>query len=162
MELKELSIIVAIVVSILTFVMNVLVYNFFYKPDLDKKLISLQADFDQSTYVTQKRWELRREACLNALDIADALISSGKYENYSGPITKQSTTTKDIRKCCNLLAATCEKPDVLKTLQKIIKGNFSPDIIVDLRNAVRLELNFDKKQIDTDRDSAFVAKSIFD
>ncbi len=34
----------------------------------------------------------------------------------------------------------------------------SPDIIVDLRNAVRLELDFGKEEFDKDREKAFVGK----
>ncbi len=34
----------------------------------------------------------------------------------------------------------------------------SPDIIVDLRNAVRKELDFGNEVFDTDRDKAFVGK----
>lgn len=106
-----------------------------------------------------EKWKLKREACIKALDVANALLSSYKYPNVNADdIVKEKVDTIEVRRCINLLACTCDDKKVLDVLKKIITGPVSPDIIVDLRNSVRKELNFGKRKIDDDRENAFIGK----
>lgn len=106
-----------------------------------------------------EKWKLKREACIKALNIANAVLSTYKYPNANeDDIIKEEVDTADARKCFNLLSCTCDDKKVLDVFKKILFGSVSPDIIVDLRNSVRDELKFGKKEIDDDRESAFIGK----
>jgi len=104
-------------------------------------------------------WVMKRNACLKALELANAVLSNYEYENLStGSIVPQQQSIEFARSCFNELACTCEGSEVLEQLKKIMSGNGTVDLIVDLRNAVRKELGFEKESIDLDRDSAFLGK----
>lgn len=106
-----------------------------------------------------ERWKMKRDACIRALDIANAVLSNYTYPNVpEGDIVKEDISTEEARKCFNMLACTCKSPEVLKQLKHILFGNVTPDAIVDLRQAVRVELKLGKKCIDTDREKAFIGK----
>jgi hypothetical protein len=106
-----------------------------------------------------ERWQIKKEACLKALNVANAVLSNYEYQNVKkGDIMPQYASIESIRSCFNELACTCDGPEVINQLKKIMFDKVSPDAIVDLRNAVRKELKFSKKTIDSDREKAFVAK----
>jgi hypothetical protein len=108
---------------------------------------------------TWERWQIKKEACLKALNLANAVLSNYEYQNVKkGDISPQYETIENARSCFNELACTCDEPDVINALKKIMFENPSPDSIVDLRNAVRKELKFSNKTIDLDREKAFVGK----
>lgn len=109
-----------------------------------------------------ERWQMRKAACLRALNIANALLSSYKYANVKdGDIVPQYESVKEVRACINELACTCDGPEVLDQMKRILfSPALSPDAIVDLRNAVRRELSFSTGVIDTDRDRAFVGRVV--
>jgi uncharacterized protein YxjI len=93
------------------------------------------------------------------LNIADALLSNYKYPNVKdGEIKPGKISTEEVRKCFNDLACSCREATVIDLLKKIMFESVSPDIIVDLRNAVRIELDFGNQEFDKDRDKAFVGK----
>jgi hypothetical protein len=56
------------------------------------------------------------------------------------------------------LACSCDNTEVIQILKKILFEVVSPDIIVDLRNSVRRELEFGTDDFDKDRNKAFVGK----
>lgn len=108
-----------------------------------------------------ERWKTKKDACEKALDMADAVLSTYEYPNVSsGMILKDEDGVDTIkaRKIVNALACSCDTEEVLITFKKVLFGSVSPDIIVDLRNAVRKELKFGRKNIDNDRDRAFIGK----
>lgn len=138
---------------------NVILYHFFYLPKFNKTFKEFEFELKQKDLIYQEQWKHKRDACFNALNIADALISNYKYPNVKeGDIKPGKITTEEVRKCFNELACSCEESKVIDILKKIMYEPVSPDIIVDLRNAVRIELNFGNQEFDTDRDRAFVAK----
>ena len=113
--------------------------------------------------INQEKWKHKRDACFNALNIADGLLSNYKYPNVKeGDIKPGKVSTEEVRKCFNDLACSCNDTNVIFILKKIMYDSVSPDIIVDLRNAVRKELEFGKTEFDTDRDKAFVGKIFCD
>lgn len=106
-----------------------------------------------------EKWQIKKDACLKALNLANAVLSNYEYENVNkGNILPQYESIENARSCFNELACTCEGPEVINALKKIMFDRVSPDAIVDLRNAVRKELKFSNKTIDSDREKAFVGK----
>ena len=104
-------------------------------------------------------WQIKKDACLNALNLANAVLSNYEYSNVNeGDISPQYESIENARACFNELACTCEGPEVINALKHIMFNTVSPDAIVDLRNAVRKELKFSNKTIDSDRENAFVGK----
>ncbi len=114
--------------------------------------------FNERSKREWERWQLKKSACLNALNIANAVISNFGYENVkSGDIKAQYATIETVRACHNDLAIICDSPDVLNQLKHIMFGKGTPAEIVSLRAAVRKELGMGK-QIDLDTDKAFIGK----
>ena len=162
MDFKLILSIIGISITISS-IFSTIIYNLILKRMIDESLEQFKSKLQNESYVRQKRWELKREACLKALDIANSLISHGRYPNVKeGVIITQDSSTKEIRECYDLISATCDGKEVLNVLKKIVGGSFSPDVIVDMRNAVRQELEFGNTQIDNDREFAFVGRTIFD
>ena len=104
-------------------------------------------------------WQLKKVACLNALNLANAVLSNYEYPKVKKEdIKPQTESVENARSCFNELACTCDGPEVIDAIKHIIFGNPSPDAIVDLRNAVRKELKFSRTSIDNDREKAFIGK----
>ncbi len=106
-----------------------------------------------------ERWQVKKAACLRALNIANAVLSNYAYANVEkGGITPQYASAESIRACFNELACTCDGPEVIRGLKKIMFEQVSPDEIVNLRNSVRKELGFHTKAVDDDHVKSFVGK----
>lgn len=130
---------------------------------VEKSLEKYRSEIRSLEMIEQARWEIKRDACLNALNIANAILSNYKYENVDEEgIVKQSVTTRAVRECFNTLACTCDTSVVIDELKNILYSRVRPDAIVDIRTAVRKELGFGNEIIDTDREKAFVRKVIGD
>jgi hypothetical protein len=104
-------------------------------------------------------WQMKKEACLKALNLANAVLSNFSYPNVpKGDISPQFENIENARSCFDGLICTCDGPEVITVLRKIMFAGVSPDAIVDLRNAIRKELRFSRTTIDTDRDKAFIGR----
>jgi hypothetical protein len=142
-----------------TTVINGLLYNYWVLPRINRDLSSFESKLKKEEVLRENRWQIKRGACLHALNIADALLSNYKYPRVKQEDIKPSkVTTEEVRTCFNELACTCEKTEVIEILKKILLQPVSPDIIVDLRNAVRRELEFGIDDFDKDRTNAFIGK----
>lgn len=158
MELKDILAIVGLSLSFAGLI-NIIFYQLVFLPKFSKTFKKFEFDLKQKDLIKQEQWKLKRDACFNALNIADALLSNYKYPNVKdGDIKPGKVTTEEVRKCFNDLACSCQETLVIDLLKKIMYESVSPDIIVDLRNAVRQELDFGNQIFDKDRDKAFVAK----
>lgn len=103
--------------------------------------------------------KIERTACFKTLNIADALLSNYNYPNANKEQIKPGKIiTEEVRTCFNELACSCDYTEVIKTLKKIMFEPVLPDIIVDLRNAVRRELEFGVDDFDKDRNHAFIGR----
>jgi len=103
----------------------------------------------------QRRWEIKREACLEALEIIDARfadydwISDGTHPKVDA---QDFVSTAKIRSCFNRLVLACNDSRVPQLFEKCLNlqiSNKEPqplDIgtVVELRNAIRKELGFGK------------------
>lgn len=126
-----------------------------YLVEFEKVKIELSKLLHQKNEV----WIMKRNACLKALELANAVLSNYEYENLpTGSIVPQQQSIEFARSCFNELACTCEGPEVIEQLKKIMFENGSVDLIVDLRSAVRKELGFETESIDLDRENAFIGK----
>ncbi|MEP6927821.1 MAG: hypothetical protein ABI834_09305 [Ginsengibacter sp.] len=162
MEPKD---IIAIIVASITFagLINVILYQLFFLPRFNKTFKKFEFELKQKDLVNQEQWKHKRDACFNALNIADNIISNYTYPNVKdGDIKPGKITTEEVRKCFNDLACSCTGTEVIDIVKKILFESIRPDIIVDLRNAVRKELEFGNTEFDTDRINAFVGKIGFD
>ncbi len=105
----------------------------------------------------QRRWEIKREACLEALEIIDArfadydwLAANGKMDQVD---RQDSVPIIKIRSCFNRLVLTCNNSEVPRMFEKClhlaIEGKEPEPLlmrtVVDLRNAIRKELGFGKE-----------------
>lgn len=131
------------------------------KTEYAKQLEHFSVQLQEDRQKRDRAWLLKRDACLKALNIANGALSNYTYSNVpAGQIVPQALDIVDVRACFNELACSCEKPDVLKELKRIMFNSPTPDAIVDLRNAVRRELEFGNQEIDSDRERAFVGRVV--
>jgi len=110
-----------------------------------------------------EKWQIKKDACLRALNVANAVMSNYRYEGVDPEnITSQYESIENVRACVNELACTCDGPEVLDALKKIMfppgKSKMPIGAIVELRVAVRSELGFRGGTIENDPNSAFVGK----
>ena len=118
-------------------------------------------------YKKQAQWEAIREAGLLALETVDAVHSNMDWiENgQSVSVVKQPVDIASARKALNLLSLTCKNPDVVVqylralgiTTPSVKPEQLAGDAIIDLRNAIRVELGFGQP-LQLDRSKAFIAK----
>ncbi|KRB54320.1 hypothetical protein [Flavobacterium sp. Root186] len=158
MELKDILTVTGLSIT-LAGIINGILYQYIFLPKVNRTFKKFEFDLKQKDLINQEQWKHKRDACFNALNIADALLSNYKYPNIKeGDIKPGKITTEEVRKCFNDLACSCKDTIVIDLLKKIMFDSVSPDIIVDLRNAVRMELEFGNTEFDKDRDKAFVGK----
>ena len=124
--------------------------------------LRIKTAIERETNIRNSIFELKRSACLDALDVVDSVFSQ---RDWGQDVDKQSVSIKDARRAHNQLALTCDNPEILELYVKTLglrtpdepPGNLNADSIVDLRNAMRDELDFGKK-LKFDRNKAWVAK----
>lgn len=103
---------------------------------------------------------LKRESCLEALEIADSVLSNLTWAGIdNSKIVKQKVDTIKMRQCYNKLACTCDNSIVLETFKRAtgFNGEVPGDIMTDLRNIIRQELSFGDK-VDDDRANSFFGR----
>lgn len=104
----------------------------------------------------QRRWEIKREACLEALEIIDARFADYSWQSDGKTIDVDSQKfieTEKIRSCFNRLILACENQEVPLLYEKCLNlqvGSAVPErlemnSVVELRNAIRKELGFGKE-----------------
>ncbi|ELC9554483.1 hypothetical protein RJY19_001120 [Vibrio alginolyticus] len=129
------------------------------KQEYKTELAEFQSELSHVLHQRNEAWLVKQKACLDALNLANAILSNYNYPNVKkGDILPQFETTEKARSCINELACTCETSAVLDQLKKIMFESVSPDAIVELRSAVRAELGFGNTAIDIDLEKAFIGK----
>jgi len=128
--------------------------------EYEVKLERLRDELKNRQRAEESKWKLKYDACMQALDLADAMISNMSITGIdAGVMIRESVKTEDVRDCINKLACACDSGEVLNIFKKIVMGNgISLDVVVDLRNEVRKELGFSKTVIDIDRETSFIAR----
>lgn len=119
---------------------------------------SIKHEYSKDLFKHNKAWIIKQKACLNALKLANSILSNCKYEKYNGKINHQyCKSIAEVRQIKDELIVCCDNPKVITELNKIMYEDVSPDTIVDLRNAIREELGFSQTNMDKNRDQAFIA-----
>ena len=122
---------------------------------------------ESEAFVRRQAFELKRSACLDALDVVDAAFSHRAWTQAGSPIPiiKQPLEIAKARRCYNQLALTCDDPKVILAYVAALglrtpegqAPQVSADAIVDLRNAMRTELGFGRTLAVSDRAAAWIA-----
>lgn len=122
----------------------------------------IQPKIAHKSLVEEQQWRTKYEACLEALRLADAMLSHYSWENVKDTdIIKEDIKTSEVRRCYAKLVCSCDNRDVLYIFKKIFFEPITPDIVVDLRDAIRKELGFGES-IDQDREKAYFGKIFCD
>lgn len=130
------------------------------KNAIDKDLESYKSEIKELESKNLDKWEIKREACLKALNLADSALSNMDWDgDMNKGIVKSEIDTITVRDCYNQLACSCDLPETLTEFKRVLGllGPIKGDVIVDFRNAIRKELNFGK-EIDVDRVKAFIGR----
>jgi hypothetical protein len=99
--------------------------------------------------IKQEQWRLKRDACLEALEIVDAVYSHAVWSDGRAPV-RQAVDTAKARACFNKLVLSCSGMSVVKAFESALSLSTSgspspamtPEKLVVLRNAIRRELGF--------------------
>ncbi|SRR6266446_2570528 len=136
-------------------------------PSIIAGLVSLVVNqrLKERELVAHARWQIKHQACLDALKIVDAHFSNIEWKDIATgkilDVLKQPEPPIELaRECDNKLALSCETEEVVTWYRRCLGhfGDVNGDMIVDLRNAIRRELGFGTVQIDQDRDRAFIGR----
>lgn len=132
-----------------------------HRAGLEEKIEIHKSTVRDSELMRQHRWDLKRSACLDALNLIDRFFANLNWGDSAAPESQSKADIETVRKCCNALAVSCDSPTVLKEFKQCLGlGPQKPlraDMIVDLRNAIRRELGFGE-DLDKDRAGAWVAR----
>ncbi len=138
------------------------------KSEVEKQVEILKTELRAQESISQSKWEIKRTACLKALDVVDAFWANIKWEGKDSKgkpidaalIEKQAPPEiEDVRSCYNNLALSCDNENVLREYKRCLQiaGEFRGDAILDLRNEIRKELGFGS-EVDFDRKFAFIGR----
>lgn len=127
--------------------------NLATKEDIGKitrEIESVKAQISREERILKAKYELKYNACLDALALIDAFFSHALRDPDGKPITKENRSTVDARQCHNKLILTCENPVLLDKFLEIFFRNddsgkwIKPptDLLNEFRNLVRSELGF--------------------
>ena len=128
--------------------------------------VRIKNAIEKEAYIQRSAHELKRQACLDALDVVDAAMSQLEWKDDKGnvlPVAKQELNIDSARGAFNQLALTCANPEIVEKYVEAL-GIRTPDeppitsrgdLIVDLRNKMRTELGFGEP-LDFDRRKAWI------
>jgi hypothetical protein len=125
----------------------------------------IKAAIKSEAFVQRSIFELKREACLEALTVVDSALSQREWKQGGKvlPVAKQSLDIAAARSAYNKLSLTCRNPVIVELYAKTLGlrapdealENSNGDLIVDLRNAMREELGFGQV-LNFDRNKAWI------
>jgi hypothetical protein len=121
--------------------------------------IALEMEFKTSLAAA----EIKRTACLEALQVADAALANLEWHGGM-QVEHQHLSIEKARDCYNKLALVCDGQEVLQAYLRVLAVRspgepvvtVTADAINDLRNAMRKELGFGKN-IDLPADKVWIA-----
>lgn len=138
------------------------------KLEYEEKLRHLELELRERDRIATAKYQLKYKACLEALDVIDQIFLAGSREEFIRrfpieqlPKFKSPSELGDLaRKCHNKLVIAVNNPKVVRLFRQAAgidtEGQKpSVDIVVDLRTAIRRELEFGDEVVDTDRSRAW-------
>lgn len=95
-----------------------------------------------------RRWEIKRLACLEALDVIDSMFAN----KYPGASYQELASIQKIREVHNRLILSYENLETVEAFEKCLglEGAYEPKDIATLRNLLRKEFGFKKLKRDDD------------
>lgn len=98
-----------------------------------------------------RQWEIKRTACLEALDVIDSMFAN-KYKDAS---YQELVSIKKIREVHSKLTLSCENLETIKAFEKCLglEGVYAPEDLVPLRDLLRKEFGF--KGLDRPKDGKY-------
>ena len=119
------------------------------KADLEKELATFMARAIKGIENVQRdRWELKRQACLDALETVDSFVSHWLADLNGTMPVRQTADTVKARRCYNQLVLTCQESEVIDTFLRTMfltpQASLADvtDSLNALRIAIRKELGF--------------------
>ncbi|MCD4654973.1 hypothetical protein K8T06_13695 [bacterium] len=135
--------------------------------EITRKVESVKAEIEEDKLIFQKKYQLKYEACLDALSLIDAHFSH-TFDNGGQKIIRQYATTEHARTTHNKLILSCENKDILKKYEEIMyghanDGNETPptDLLNDFRNLIRKDLSYGN-DLELNREKAWFGKVGFE
>jgi hypothetical protein len=132
------------------------------KSALDKEIESYKSEIRDAEVKKTDKWKIKRAACMNALNIAEASVSNMTFADTSiDGIVKSEVDTVKVRECYNQLACSCDNPKTLEEFKRVLglMGTIEMNALVSFRNAIRAELDFGAKiELASDDQSAFIGR----
>ena len=135
-----------------------------YKAEIDERFEKYKSAMKSLELISQTRWEIKRQTCLEALEVVDTAFSHISWEYpsdmtqpISGPTLQETADIAKARACHNKLAITCDSNKVIEKYLAClgIYSGVGPgrvvvhmDSIVELREAIREELKFSIPELD--------------
>lgn len=127
-------------------------------------VVRLKDAIEREALVRRTVFEIKRDACLEALAVIDAAFSQRGWSEDGKPlkVLKQPLEISKARACHNKLALTCENQKVVDHFMSSlgIRSSDEPsvpltDSMIALRNAMREELGFGRP-LALNRDKAWI------
>ena len=120
--------------------------------EYSQKLERFRDQLQDTARIRQARWEIKREACLQALAVVDSVYTNFAWTVDGTPvnIARERVDIAAARAAMNKLALACDGTPVLEAYTRALalRGANEPpvkisgDTINELRNAARKELGF--------------------
>jgi len=137
--------------------------------EITRKVESVKAEIEENKLVFQRKYQLKHEACLDALSLIDAHLSHALQAAKDGDIIKQYATTEHARTVHNKLILSCEDNSILNKYEEIMFGGASAgkqqtpptDLLNEFRNLIRKELGYGR-DLELNREKAWFGKVGFE
>lgn len=136
--------------------------------DMQKEIEFLRFQLKEQDRVSEAKFRLKYKACMDALSVVDEIYLIKAKDKLKAFCDKHGITWPDpketaklfsrIRRCHNNLILTCDGQDVIEIFKKItglIPTQYTADIVIDLRAAIRRELGFSGEIVETNREFAW-------
>src|SRR5437762_1162165 len=95
--------------------------------EYNQRLEQFKADLRNSETVRQARWEIKRQACLEALRVVDTFFSHQNWQGVEEPTEQQGTIdVVKARECYNALALSCNSDEVLQQFKRCLGFGNAP------------------------------------
>ncbi|MBI4401391.1 MAG: hypothetical protein HY581_07160 [Nitrospirae bacterium] len=130
--------------------------------EITSKIENVKRSVDAIRTVDVTKYQLKYEACLEALRIIDAHLSHSLAPPPDGKLAKQHASTEEVRSCHSRLVLACESTELIEQFARIMfkprteeETNVPPtDKLNTFRNLVRKELGFGNP-LNLDRERAW-------
>jgi hypothetical protein len=135
--------------------------------EITQKIEGVKADIAKAQSINQAKFQLKHEACLEALALIDAHFSQVLKSPDGVEASKQYSTAEKARVCHSKLILSCEDTKVLEKFAEIMfgpktkhqEGRPLTDLLNEFRNLIRHELGFGA-ELQLDRERAWFGRII--